>query len=69
MHTIGNPGASKKKVPTAPPSALAQPVQSPPIRRDHLGGQGHEGLAGVEAARQCGNLTGFARQMCYDLYG
>ncbi len=49
-----------------PTTGLRLPVQSPPVSREFVTGQGHQNAAGVEAAQSvCDNLTGLAQQMCY----
>jgi hypothetical protein len=46
---------------------LRLPVQSPPVSRGLMAGQGHESVAGVEAQGPCDNLPYLARQMCIGL--
>lgn len=42
------------------------PVQSPPVSRKLMPGQGHEDALGVQQALSpCDKLTGLAQQMCY----
>jgi hypothetical protein len=42
------------------------PIQSPPVSRKLMPGQGHEDAAGVAMAQTaCHKLTGLAQQMCY----
>jgi hypothetical protein len=51
-----------------PTPGLRLPVQSPPVSRGLMTGQGHENNAGVEAAQTpCDNLPYLARQMCMGL--
>ena len=50
-----------------PTNRLNLPAQHPPIYRSLVGTQGHQNFFGAEAAQaRCANLTGLARQMCYD---
>lgn len=59
--------SEKRAAMSHPADTLALPAQHPPIYRDLLGTQGHQNLFGAEAAQtRCANLTGLARQMCYD---
>jgi hypothetical protein len=52
-----------------PTAGLRLPVQSPPVSRGLLTGQGHVDSAGVEAAQTvCDHLTGLAQQQCYATY-
>lgn len=48
---------------------LRLPVQSPPVSRGLMAGQGHqnENVTGVEAQGPCDNLPYLARQMCIGL--
>ncbi len=49
---------------------LRLPVQSPPVSRKLVPGQGHENAAGVEAAQTgCDKLPGTAQQICYAMKG
>lgn len=50
-------------------AGLRLPVQSPPVFRGLMAGQGHENenVAGVEAQGPCDNLPYLARQMCIGL--
>jgi hypothetical protein len=53
-----------------PGPALRLPLQSPPVSRKRVPGQGHENAAGVQAAQTgCDKLTGLQRQYCYALKG
>ena len=49
-----------------PTVGLRLPLQSPPVYRGLMAGQGHENenVAGVEAQGPCDNLPYLARQMC-----
>ena len=49
-------------------AGLRLPVQSPPVSRGLMAGQGqNENVAGVEAQGPCDNLPYLARQMCIGL--
>lgn len=52
-----------------PAGGLRLPVQSPPVSRGLMAGQGHENenWAGVEAQGPCDRLPYLARQMCLGL--
>lgn len=49
---------------------LRLPLQSPPVSRKRVPGQGHENAAGLRAAAtDCSKLTGLQQQYCYALKG
>jgi hypothetical protein len=54
-----------------PTSVLRVPVQSLPVSRKLVPGQGQENAAGVKAAQAtaCDHLTGLAQQICYATIG
>jgi hypothetical protein len=57
---------------TTPQPKMALPIQAPPVRRDTCttpaARQGQDGVCAAKS--QCADMTGSARQTCYEaLYG
>ncbi len=68
MHNAEYAAESKEDATMGhPANRLAVPAQRPPVYRNPLEAQGHQNFFGAEAAQTgCSDLTGLARQYCYD---